>query len=525
MATATSMAAAASAASVRFVPAMLDPQLLGEGLPEELPQPEMALEPEQPKHTQPEYYLSKFATAEQGTWPMLNESGRMNYSNPEDFGDEAQTGQQLSAFPRPIAMNPGMTTEFSAEYGTGEKSNRPKVRGKFTTSRRKEVQDVRKKGACLRCRMLKKPCSGETPCGTCVKVESARLWKQPCIRTRLADELDMYSAGLHAVLAYREIQSIKQKMKFEPSAKQIEASHYPETRIFASFGALEGQSTEPERNIDPNLAHGDLSTNDLVNPRILDNDNDDLPMKTEAYMKRMSSVFFDKEPSHFMKVTLSTAHVLAIESLDPLLSRVLELWSTVHILIDHELKWSISERASMDADVGEGIGIEQGTTYQLLCMQLNAAIEKKAAVISRTVLMDLERRLLLRLDRRAGFKTFLTTLILLNCIEKSTWLYDSWNQDFLRTNWPLDKLPLYYSSQGERITEMLQSLLRVRSVSPKTFPRQIDGILASNVEQEATEYFEKLNLSRKSLYSFLTPKAANNIHRRRHLGKTNTSSV
>lgn len=491
MATATSMAAAASA---RFVPAMLDPQLLGEGLPEEIPQPALSLEQE-PQKPQSEYFMAKYPTPEQGNWPLLEESGSMSYADPEGFENHIEQQGRLNGFPRPIAMNPGMTTEFSTEYGQGGKSSRPKVRGRFTPTRRQEVQDVRKKGACLRCKMLKKPCSGETPCQTCQKVESARLWKQPCYRIRLADELEMYTAGLHTVLAYREIRELKNQTRFEPSAKQIESSHYPETAIFASFGALEGQSLAAERNIDPSL--GESSAIDPAIFRILDNDNDDLPMKMEAYMKRMSPVYIEKEPSHFMKVTLSTAHYLSIKVQDPLLARVLELWSTVHMLIDHELKWSISERANMDAAAGDGALIEQGNNYQLLCMQLNAAVEKKAADISKTVLSDLERRLLLRFDRRASFETFLTTVILLNCIEKSTWLYNSWDQDFLRANWPLDKSPDYYSSQGERITDMLQQLLRVRSVSPKTYNRPIDGILASNVEQNATEYFDKINLSCK----------------------------
>jgi len=38
---------------------------------------------------------------------------------------------------------------------------RPKVRGRFSASRRKEVQEVRKQGACVRCRMLKKPVSSD----------------------------------------------------------------------------------------------------------------------------------------------------------------------------------------------------------------------------------------------------------------------------------------------------------------------------------------------------------------------------
>jgi len=38
---------------------------------------------------------------------------------------------------------------------------RPKVRRRFSASRRKEVQEVRKQGACVRCRMLKKPVSSD----------------------------------------------------------------------------------------------------------------------------------------------------------------------------------------------------------------------------------------------------------------------------------------------------------------------------------------------------------------------------
>ena len=42
-------------------------------------------------------------------------------------------------------------------------------------------------------------CSNDNPCNTCVSVESARLWKQPCVRTRIADELTLFSAGGYIV--------------------------------------------------------------------------------------------------------------------------------------------------------------------------------------------------------------------------------------------------------------------------------------------------------------------------------------
>ena len=66
--------------------------------------------------------------------------------------------QRAASYPRPIAMNPNTQAKgFVNEFGNSTKPMKPKVRGRFSAERRREVQDVRKKGACLRCRMLKKP--------------------------------------------------------------------------------------------------------------------------------------------------------------------------------------------------------------------------------------------------------------------------------------------------------------------------------------------------------------------------------
>jgi hypothetical protein len=487
MATAKSLAAAASA---RFVPSMLDPQLLGEGL-SELPQPEMSIESELAQANKALSFVHRGGQESQ-TWPMLDGTGGNMY--PEVDGFENHMDQsRVNSFAQSLGINSSMTTEFSAEYGNDQKPNRPKVRGRFTPARRREVQEVRKRGACIRCRMLKKPCSGEHPCNTCRNVESARVWTQPCVRTRIADELDMYSSGLHAVLAYHQVQSFKSRMNFKALVNQIEATHYPEHTIYATFHALEGQETL-QQNIDPSLGLSSDFHGGITRYRILDSDIDDLPQMIEAYMKRMSPVFFDKEPSHFMHITLATAQQLSIEKQDPLLTKALELWSTVHILVDPELKWSVYEKLSPDAEAGTGIPVKEDTdTYQLICLQLNAAVEKKASLISRTVLSDLERRLLQR-NSTSSFETFLVALILLNCVEKSTWLYKSWEQDFLKARWPLDKTPIIYGAQGDRFTDMLHMLLRMRSIPPKTHQRPGDNMLATDGDQIAKDYFDKLGL-------------------------------
>jgi hypothetical protein len=474
------MMAMAAVAQARFAPSMLDPALMGEGMPEL--QPDMHLEAEQALNQ----FLAARPVNEKG-WNQIENAGQAMYPEPENF-----LASSRSTFP---VMAPGLTTEFRADNGNGQKSVKPKVRGRFTPGRRKEVLEVRKRGACIRCRMLKKPCSGETPCATCKNVESARLWKQPCIRSRIADELDIYSAGLHKVLAFHQVGAIKSRVNFVTSPSFIVATHYPETAVFASFRGLIGQEEPSAKNMDPSInVLGMGYMNNGIIHKILDNENDDQSVVMDAYIRQMSPVFYDKEPSRFMHITLGVALELSRAKGDQLLAHVLELWSTVHILVDHEATWALFEKASLESAAESGTPIDD-MNHQVLTIQLNAVVEKKAGVISKSVLNDLERRLLLRTPEKT-FETFLVTIILLNCVEKSTWLFKSWEQDFLQPRWPLDKTPVWYGSQGERISDMLQMILRMRGIPPNTTVQHETGMLVTE-DAVAKDYFEKIQLGCK----------------------------
>ncbi|KAF2636031.1 hypothetical protein P280DRAFT_553362 [Massarina eburnea CBS 473.64] len=60
-------------------------------------------------------------------------------------------------------------------------------RSAFTKKRKEEVRGIRKRGACLRCRLLKRACSGDDPCKTCLAAaraaanSKALMWME-CIR-------------------------------------------------------------------------------------------------------------------------------------------------------------------------------------------------------------------------------------------------------------------------------------------------------------------------------------------------------
>ncbi|KAL4796371.1 hypothetical protein BDV19DRAFT_80532 [Aspergillus venezuelensis] len=419
--------------------------------------------------------------------------------------------QRAASFPRPIAMNPNSQAKgFVNEFGNSTKPAKPKVRGRFSAARRREVQEVRKRGACIRCRMLKKPCSGDSPCTTCASVESARLWKHPCIRTRIADEFELYNANLHATLAYHDVSSIKNQVKFDHYAGRIEVTHFEESMIFVTFSGLQGHKASTS-TLDPQLQGlGDETQfqGPLQELYLLDNDQDDLPGKIEMYIKKTAPFFYEREASDVMRPTLMLAAELAQQKKDLLLERVLELWVATHILVDAELHWKTFSNPTLPpaslhslaqpTDDGR-IPIDEITnaeSYALLCGQLRSATEKRAASLSKSVMNDLERRLLQR-QQSGWFETFLVSFILLNCVERTCWLFSSWEDENFAQRWPLDKRPTYYASQGDRFSDILHMLLKMRSLPPKATPQPDSGILKAvdGSDENAIRWFEIIKIS------------------------------
>ncbi len=63
---------------------------------------------------------------------------------------------QPSPFLRPIAMNVNGAPRYSPSEHISSHGRAQKSRGKLSSARRQEVQNMRKQGACIRCRMLRK---------------------------------------------------------------------------------------------------------------------------------------------------------------------------------------------------------------------------------------------------------------------------------------------------------------------------------------------------------------------------------
>jgi len=82
--------------------------------------------------------------------PHMDESGYPQF-NTSAIG---QASDLMRAMTKAALPQSQFMSDFNISNNTTSKL---KPRGRFSASRRKEVQEVRKQGACVRCRMLKKP--------------------------------------------------------------------------------------------------------------------------------------------------------------------------------------------------------------------------------------------------------------------------------------------------------------------------------------------------------------------------------
>ncbi|EMD91598.1 hypothetical protein COCHEDRAFT_1175693 [Bipolaris maydis C5] len=284
---------------------------------------------------------------------------------------------------RPLAMNAGNQTHFTTDFSMNQKPAKPKVRGRFTDSRRKEVQEVRKRDS-----------------------------------------------------------------------------------------------------------------------------DDDVSGKVDHYVKKMAGHFADTEDSHFMKATVHSAKSIASLSPDGLISKSLELWNLTRILTSRNFEWHLFSNPSLAptlapstlsaADVDDAIRmpitpLEHASSHNLISMQLMGATEKRAACLARIVMNDLERRLLQR-QQANPFETFLVAVILLAFTSSSppAPAQDLLNQPYRNPRWPLDKSPSTFSQQGEKFSDILNMLLKMRGVPPKVTSMNLDGTLTvwnEDADEKVREWY------------------------------------
>ncbi|CAI4210638.1 unnamed protein product [Parascedosporium putredinis] len=398
----------AAAAAARLNPSFLDPQLIAEEVTASLAPP-----------TEPSHAIVDPLPPQSASSPPWGEITYLAAS------PTAVSHHETLQIPLPLQKG-----GVRMDTGDGSPNGRPRhSRARFDPTRRKEVQEVRKIGACIRCRILRKNCGKGNPCDTCRKVLSPRVWRSGCVRTRLHEQLDLYSAGVQVVLAQRRYNLLKSSLRIANTGAQHD-------------GELEAEA----RSV------------------MIDFEAEDIPNIVEGYMRQALPVLIELE------------------------------------IIDRERQWKLIEKrpgeeTSEPRYIRETSEKPELDVYTIMCLQLNAAAERKANATSMTLLNGMQR-ILQDSKIKIGFPMYITALVFLNCVEKSTWSFKAWEQDEIRVGWPLEREPGTFTSQGETLASLLRLLLIIRRVLPQTERSSDSGklIVLGEVDPIIATFFHKLDL-------------------------------
>lgn len=401
-------------------------------------------------------------------------------------------------------------------YSDG-KNNR--IRNKFTENRRKEVQEVRKQGACIRCRMLKKPCSEDSPCSTCRSVDAARLWKTPCLRARIADVFDLLRDNIHLLMHLKEMKVVNEPMLYQETASMIEVTQFPGSPLAPTI--LHSVRRQTSAMLTGQISNPIASRNAAEPPtevELLHFSSSNIAEDLGQYLDHADRTYCELEPSHFMRETLLVALDTLDQKPDPLLKSAISLWTTTRCLADSQVLWHIRSitRDNIDglnnaSDPSFSTEISQDNnplSYRLISGQLLEFTEKRACKLCRTLMHDFERRLIQRQKvHQQQFETFLAAIILMSSLEKLCWLFNTWavkeseiedaqeqeqvydlekNQTPIATDrgvWPISKSPRQFVETGERVADIVAMLMKMRELPPPMAVDQ-DGYLCADLTKK-----------------------------------------
>ncbi|KAL1954470.1 hypothetical protein VTO42DRAFT_1146 [Malbranchea cinnamomea] len=397
-----------------------------------------------------------------------------------DFGSSFTGSTQRAALlPRPISINPSSSGDDLFSSPTEHiPPLKQRSRAPFSEERRKEVQYVRKLGACLRCRILKKTCSIDQPCKQCKNLQNPRVWSEYCIRDRLSTQLESYTAGLHSTLVYHETNKFKNNIHFEHAVGRIEITHFetdpPNILTFSVIHGRKPGASGCESHLPVPETHNDLDMQ-MHDVYLLDGDSEEWGTKLEYYMNEVTGKFCSTEPTRFVRETVTLASELRQTHGDDLLSDALQLWVATRLLVDPTLSWNIFYNPTLPPTTLHPLSTTSNEartridrlngfeSFDLIRSQVRGAVEKRAAKIGKVLMNKVEERMLKR-GSAGHFNTFLVTLILLNCAERMSWLFHTWDNDQSSHRWPLERRPSDFAGEAERFSGVVIMHLNMRKI-------------------------------------------------------------
>lgn len=260
------------------------------------------------------------------------------------------------------------------------------------------------------------------------------------MRARIADEFDLLRDNVHLLIVMSELKLVDNVSLPEPlDSGVVETTHFPndeesDPARFSStrrraYVALSKDDAAPLTATQPGEPAMDVET--------LSYDSGSIGNSLASYLRASDRLYCERESSPFMRETLLMAYELLDEKEDALLRSAISLWSSTTILTSPHWAWHIklisrdrdsaSEEVTDDVSSAEITAENDPLSHRLITGQLREATEKQASTLCRIVMQDFEKRLIQRQRvHQQQFETFLAAVILLNCIEKLCWLFNTW---------------------------------------------------------------------------------------------------
>lgn len=329
------------------------------------------------------------------------------------------------------------------------------------------------------------------------------------MRARMEDEFDLFESNLHFLTALNALNVARDTGSLSKSSSLVEATHFPDTDIPpATFYSVVGQvGSEIVGMLSSDAAPSEETHIDI---EFLDHEYVKIGDTLASYLDKATQAYCKSESSTFMRETLLMSQEVLGQRPDTLLTAAVDLWVAVHVLCDRDAAWDLQSVVINEAAIDQ---VEDGTesrkdhspqnyihSRRLVTLQLRSLIEKRATSICKTLMHDLEKRLIQRQRLQSHqFETFLTAIVLMNCVEKTCWLFNTWalqvSDGSKKSLWPLDLPPAEFVERGERVADMLAMLMKMREIPPPMTVDE-DGFLHPDLD---TKYS---NSTRFGTYGF-----------------------
>lgn len=333
------------------------------------------------------------------------------------------------------------------------------------------------------------------------------------MRTRLADECSLWSKGyfvakvktqVYSSVVDRERIAMPGCLEVQFSARSNTCVTLPCTKCLATSlvrysSNLNGSVEAHEQRQGLERRHEDIW--------LLD---EGAAAKVQEHLRRTPDARIRDEESPLLRATLEQAQamlrgdndVMGENALstqpgqDPqqqLVNNLVELWLDTSILTTFSQS-SLTIQYNPSRSAGSSMASVERTSdhgsvesipkhsEDLIFAQLLAAVEGRCSNLSKAVIAELERRLIER-QRSSQFATFISAVLLLNCVERLTGFYKAcaarqsdvgrsegtgWDQGRRHSDWPLDDDPNGLWTQGAHFASLLIMLLRMRALPPRT---------------------------------------------------------